>query len=133
MGTTNGIEVSPNGKRLYVNESVQRKIWVFDVKRDHTLTNKRLLIEFPDYGFDGMRADAMGNLYVSRYGKGVIAIVSPRGKVLREVPVLGLRPSNLCFGGPDGKTVYVTEVENGRLVSFRADQPGAEFMRWHRR
>ena len=130
MGTTNGIEVSPNGKRLYVNESVQRKVWVFDIAPDHSLSNKRLLIEFPDHGFDGMRSDAKGNLYITRYGKGVVAIVSPAGKLLREVPVLGARPSNLCFGGPDGRTVYVTEVENERLVSFRTDTPGLEFTRW---
>lgn len=132
MGTVNGIEVSANGRHLYVNESVQRKVWVFDIQRDHTLKNKRLLIEFTDHGFDGMRADAKGNLYISRYGKGVIAIVSPQGKVIREVPVLGARPSNICFGGPDGKTVYVTEVENGRLVTFRANQPGLEFKRWNK-
>ncbi len=130
MGTTNGIEVSPNGKILYVNESVQRKIWAFDIEPDHSLANKRLLVEFPDYGFDGMRADVKGNLYVTRYGKGVVAIVSPQGKVLREVSVLGARPSNLCFGGPDGRTVYVTEVENERLVYFRTDTPGQEFRRW---
>ena len=127
MGTTNGIEVV--GKRLYVNESGQRKVWVFDINKDHTLANKRLLIEFPDHGFDGMRADIKGNLYITRHGKGVVAVVSPAGKVLREVPVLGAHPSNLCFGGPDGRTVYVTEVDNGRLVSFRADQPGREFKR----
>ena len=130
MGTTNGIEVSPNGKILYVNESMQRKVWAFDIGPDYNLSNKRLLIEFPDHGFDGMRADAKGNLYITRYGKGVVAIVSPAGQLMREVPVLGARPSNLCFGGPDGKTVYVTEVENERLVAFRTDTPGLEFTRW---
>ena len=132
LGTANGIEVSPDGKLLYVNESVQRKVWAFDIARDHTLSNKRLLIEFPDHGFDGMRADAKGNLYITRYGKGVVAIVSPAGRLLREIAVLGAKPSNLCFGGVDGKTVYVTEVENERLVAFRTDTPGVEFTRWAR-
>ncbi|WP_051670068.1 SMP-30/gluconolactonase/LRE family protein [Bryobacter aggregatus] len=128
MGTTNGIEVSPDGKRLYVNESVQRKIWVFDIQPDHTLQNKRLLIEFPDFGFDGMRCDSKENLYVTRHGKGTVAVVSQQGQVLREIDVLGKKPTNLTFGGPDGKTVYVTEVEHGRLVSFRTDLPGREFI-----
>jgi gluconolactonase len=130
MGTTNGVDVSPDGKTLYVNESVQRNIWAFTIQADGTLADKRLLIQFPDHGFDGMRCDVDGNLYVTRYGKGTVAKVSPEGKVLREIDVLGARPSNLCFGGPDGRTVYVTEVERQRLVQFRVDRPGLEWQRW---
>lgn len=128
MGTTNGIDLSPDGKTLYVNESVQRKIWAFDVVPEG-VANKRLLVEFPDHGFDGMRADVDGNLYVTRYGKGTVAVVSPAGKVLRDVDVLGKRPSNICFGGPDGRTAYVTEVEHTRLVKFRVEKPGLEWTR----
>ena len=130
MGTTNGIEVSPHGKTLTVNESVQRNVWAFTITPDHTLANKRLLIQFPDHGFDGMRSDVDGNLYITRYGKGTVVKVSPEGKVLREIAVLGARPSNLCFGGPDGRTVYVTEVEHRRLVQFRVDRPGLAWQRW---
>jgi gluconolactonase len=130
MGTTNGIEVSPDGKTLYVNESVQRNVWAFTIAADRTLANKRLLIKFPDHGFDGMRCDVDGNLYITRYGKGTVVKVSPEGKVLQEIAVLGARPSNLCFGGPDGRTVYVTEVEHCRLVQFRVDRPGLAWQRW---
>jgi gluconolactonase len=130
MGTTNGIELSPDGKRLYVNESKQRNVWAFDVASDGSLSNKRLLAEFPDFGFDGMRSDVDGNLYITRHGKGTVVVVSPEGKVIREINVLGRFPTNLCFGGPDGRTVYVTEVEHGRLVQFRADRPGLEWSRW---
>jgi sugar lactone lactonase YvrE len=45
------------------------------------------------------------------------------------VDVLGSKPSNLCFGGPDGRTVYVTEVDHRRLVQFRVDRPGLAFVR----
>lgn len=130
MGTTNGIEVSPDGRHLYVNESVQKNIWVFPIRDDGTLGEKRLLKQFPDFGFDGMRCDADGNLYVTRYGKGTVVVVTPEGKELREVDVLGKQPSNLCFGGPDGRTVYVTEVEHTRLVQFRVDRPGLAWQRW---
>lgn len=57
MGTTNGIELSPDEKILYVNESVQRKIWKFDVDGRGDLGNKQLFAEVPDFGFDGMKCD----------------------------------------------------------------------------
>lgn len=124
MGTTNGIEVSPDGKTLYVNESLQRNLWAFPIRADKSLGEKMLLRQFPDFGFDGMRADVAGNLHVTRHGKGTVVVVSPKGDILREIDVLGKKPSNLCFGGKDGRTVYVTEVDGTRLVSYRSDSPG---------
>ncbi len=132
MGTTNGIDVSPDGKTLYVNETVQRNVWAFTIERDGSLSGKRLLIQFPDFGMDGMRSDVDGNLYITRHGKGTVVEVSPAGKVLKEIDVLGKLPTNICFGGPDGRTAYVTEVEHGRLVQFRTDRPGLEWQRWRR-
>ncbi len=129
LGTSNGIEVSPDGKTLYVNESVQRNVWAFTIEAGGSLTHKRLLKKFDDHGFDGMRCDVDGNLYITRYGKGTVVKLSPAGEVLREVDVLGSKPSNLCFGGPDGRTVYVTEVDHRRLVQFRVDRPGLAFIR----
>ncbi len=127
MGTTNGIEVSPDGRTLYVNESLQRRVWAFSVAPGGGLKEKRQIASFPDFGMDGMRCDADGNLYIARHGKGTVVKMSPAGTVLREIDVLGKRPSNLCFGGPDGRTVYVTEVDHGRLVKFRVDRPGREW------
>ena len=129
MGTTNGIEVSPDGHTLYVNESVQRTVWAFRIERDRSLSGKRLLFQFAESGLDGMRCDVDGNLYITRSAMGRVAVVSPQGKLLREVDVLGKRPTNLCFGGPDGRTCYVTEAEKGRLVKFRTDRPGLEWKR----
>ena len=127
MGTTNGIEVSPDGKTLFVNESAQRNIWAFTISPEKLLVDKRLLKQFDDFGFDGMRVDVDGNLYITRYGKGTVVKLSPQGEVLQEIPVLGTKPSNICFGGPDGCTAYVTEVDSCRLVSFRVDRPGREW------
>lgn len=132
MGTTNGIEVSPDGRTLYVNESVQRNVWAFTITPERRLTGKRLIRKFDDFGFDGMRGDVDGNLYITRHGKGTVVKLSPGGEVLREIAVLGSKPSNLCFGGRDGCTVYVTEVEHRRLVQFRVDRPGLEWSRWKR-
>lgn len=124
MGTTNGIALSPDDKILYVNESVQRKIWAFDVDEQGNISNKRLFAEFPDFGFDGMACDSKGNLYVTRYGKGAIAIVSPQGKVIREVPLKGKRCSNLVFGGKKGKTVYVTLQDRKGMEKFQVENSG---------
>ena len=132
MGTTNGIEVSPDGKTLYVNESVQRNVWSFPIREDGTLGEKKLIKQFPDHGFDGMRCDVEGDLYITRHGKGTVVVLTPEGKELREIDVLGKNPSNLCFGGPDGKTVYVCEVTKQRLVSFRVDRPGLAWARWQK-
>ena len=79
---------------------------------------------------DGMRCDADGNLYITRHGKGTVVKLSPQGEVLREIDVLGPFPTNICFGGPDGRTAYVTEVKHRRLVQFRVDRPGLEWKRW---
>jgi sugar lactone lactonase YvrE len=127
MGTTNGIDVSPDGTQLYVNESVQRNVWAFDIDPNGGLSNKRLIRKFEDHGFDGMRVDAQGNLYITRHGKGTVVKMTPQGEILQEIDVLGSKPSNLCFGGPDGRTIYVTEMEKGRLVRFRVDHPGREW------
>ena len=130
MGPTNGFEVSPDGTRLYVNESLQRRIWVFDIGRGGALGKRRLFKEFPDHGFDGMRCDVDGNLYVTRHGKGTVAKLSPAGDVVREIDVLGPNLTNHCFGGTDGCTVFVTEAQAKRVVSFRVDRPGREWARW---
>lgn len=118
MGTTNGIELSPDDRILYVNESVQRKVWAFDVTPSGELTNKRLLIEFSDHGLDGMKCDKEGNLYITRYGKGTVVIVRPDGKLLREVELKGKNCSNLVFGGLDGKLVYVTLQDRKGMEIF---------------
>lgn len=127
MGTTNGIEVSPDGRRLYVGESVQRRIWVYDLDAQGGISGKRLFATFAEHGLDGMRCDREGNLYVTRHGGGTVAILSPDGAVLREVRLKGRLPSNLAFGGGDGRTVYVTMQDRGAVEAFRSAQPGREY------
>lgn len=124
MGTTNGIELSPDEKILYVNESFQRKIWTFDVDEIGNIFNKKLFAEFPDFGFDGMKCDEKGNLYVTRYGKGIIVILSPQGKMIREISLKGKNCSNLVFGGKDNKTVFVTLQDRKGMEKFVNDIAG---------
>ena len=119
MGTTNGIELSPDEKTLYINESVQRKVWKYDVDKAGNISHKTLFATFPDFGFDGMKCDKAGNLYIARWGKGVIAVMSPTGTLIREIPLKGKQCSNLVFGDKDGKTVYVTLQDRKCVETFR--------------
>ena len=132
MGTTNGVEVSPDEKILYVNESVQRNIWAYDLSLDGEISNKRLLIQFPDFNMDGMRCDIEGNLYVTRHGKGTVAKLSPEGDVLLEVELTGKLCTNIAFGGSDGSTCYVTMADRGNVEVFRADLPGRSWKLFQR-
>ena len=124
MGTSNGIEVGPKENLLYVNESVQRVVWKYDLSSDGKISNKQEFITFPDFGMDGMRCDVKGNLYITRHGKGTVAMVSPEGQLIREIKLTGSRPSNIAFGGKDGKTCYVTLQDRGCIETFRVEHPG---------
>ena len=126
LGTTNGIEVSPDERTLYVNETVQRRIWAYDLSPDGNIDidKRRLLKTFDEQGLDGMRCDAAGNLYVTRWGAGVVLKLSPAGEVLQTVALHGSNCTNLTFGGPDGRTCYVTVADTGQVERFRVDVPG---------
>lgn len=133
MGTTNGIEISADEKTLYVAESVQRKVWAYDLSEVGSISNKRILLQFPDYGLDGMRCDAKGNLFITRHGKGTVVQVAPDGKIVREIQLKGKLPSNIAFGGKDGQTAYVTLQDNGNIETFLTDTPGREWTMMHRK
>jgi gluconolactonase len=127
MGTTNGIEVSPDGNNLYVNESVQRKIWRFDLDAAGNTSNKTLFYEFSDFGMDGMRSDNQGNLYICRYDAGKVVVLNPEGNIIREVVLKGKKPTNIAFGGLAGKQCFVTLQDRGCFETFMATNPGRDF------
>jgi sugar lactone lactonase YvrE len=125
MSTTNGIDLSPDGKTLYVGESDTREIWSYRIDGTHLLSPK-LVKRFDDFDIDGLRTDTEGNLFVARIRKGTIAVLSPQGKLKREIALSAKEPTNLAFGGNDGKTVFVTQRQGGFVESFRTDHPGRE-------
>ena len=127
MGTTNGIEVSPDNKTLYVNESVQRKVWRYDLDEKGNISNKQLLISFADFGLDGMRSDKQGNLYIARYGAGQVAVVSPTGALIKTIILKGQYPTNVAFGGKDGRTLYITMQKRGAIEMTRVNGVGRLF------
>ena len=62
-------------------------------------------------------------------GASVVAVVSPQGELLREVGLRGAKPTNVAFGGADGRDVYVTLQDRGAIETFRSDRPGREYGR----
>lgn len=126
MGTTNGICLSPDEKVLYVNESIQRRIWAFDIDEQGNISGQRTFASFNDYGLDGMKCDNKGNLFVARYGKGAIAIFNSQGRQIQEVNLKGKDVSNITFGGKDMKTCFVTLQDRKCVEKFRTSYSGKQ-------
>lgn len=123
----NGIAITPDDKTLYVIDSHpkpggNRKIWAFDVAADGALANQRLVYDFgKGRGGDGMKLDMKGNLWVTagiHFGRGNpgetldvptgVYVISPQGKLLGRIPINEDLITNVAFGGPERKTLYVT-------------------------
>ena len=131
-GSTNGLEVSPDETILYVNTSNIRTVWAFDLHEDSCIDNKREIISFEGGGTDGMRCDEEGNLYVTRTSARQVIKVSPDGEILQEISMTG-SPSNIAFGGPDGRTCYTAMADRGNIETFRVDIPGRSWRMYEAR
>jgi gluconolactonase len=123
----NGVVGTPDGKKLYVNKWAGDNhggTWVFDIKRDGTLTNMRM---FTDWGGDGMSMDERGNVYISNY-TGVMAF-DPDGNNILNIPIGNGGATNNTFAGRDGRTLFITGSPD-RVTAIRMNVKGADF-RWH--
>lgn len=125
MGTTNGIDLGPDGNTLYVGESSNGQIWSYKISGGE-LTGARLIKTFEPDTIDGIRTDVAGRLLIARILKGTIAVMKPDGTIQKEVLLKGKDPTNLAFGGGDGRTVFVTQRQGGFIEAFRTDQAGRE-------
>jgi gluconolactonase len=107
----NGVCLSPDERRLYVNDTWRMEIRVFDVLADGTVASNRLVLRQPGSGAfddgipDGMKCDERGNLYCT--GPGGVWVIDPAGAHLGTIETPEAA-SNMCFGGPDRRTLYVT-------------------------
>ena len=136
----NGIQISPDDSMLYLIEANQaeggaRMIRSYDLRPDGTVTNMRVHYNFyPGRSADGMSIDSQGNLYASA-GMGQlrgtsetldtktgIYIISPRGTLVKFIPIAEDYITNNAFGGPDMKTLYVTAGKT--LYKVRTDIAG---------
>lgn len=99
--TPNGLIGTPDGKTLYVADIKAKKTWKYTIQADGTLANKTF---FAANGSDGMSVDNKGNVYLT---SGVVWVYNPKGKLLAEIE-FPEKPANVCFGGADRKTMFVT-------------------------
>lgn len=115
----NGIALSPDGKRLYVNESEAGRVISFAVGEDGTLSDRRLFVrvgavdEASGAGAypDGLKIGPDGNLWIGQYSKGRIVVVDPAGAFVKAVEVPSPTAPNLAFA-PDGTSIFVMSVDD---------------------
>ena len=108
MNRPNGLAFSLDESVLYVADSRNRQVLAFPVQDDLSLGEPAVLVAMDTAeqgGPDGMKLDRQGHLYVA--GPGGLWIVTPAGEHLGTIPLPQL-PANLCFGGPDYRTLYIT-------------------------
>jgi gluconolactonase len=121
MVRPNGLVGTPDGKRLYVSDHGAKRIYLYDIEADGTLSHKRF---FAPVGADGMKLDNEGNVYMAENG---IVVYDSTGKP-RETIVVPEEPTNLCFAGPDGRTLFITArpaiyTLRMRVVGVHSQQP----------
>jgi len=101
----NGLIGTPDGKRLYVADIGDKKTYVYDIRTDGSLANRKI---FTEMGSDGMTMDTKGNIYLT--GRGV-TVFNPEGEQILHIPVEAGWTANVCFGGKDMKTLFITASE----------------------
>lgn len=126
LAAVNGIDIHPNEDKVYFGESISGAIYSLTIQGDKLVDKKRVYKFEPDT-IDGIRFDVVGNLYVARILKGSVDVISSQGELVRSIPLHGQKPTNLAFGGKDGRTVFVTIKDGGYIESFRVEHPGREW------
>ncbi len=126
--TPNGIGLSPDGKTVYVAETRTARLWAFDL--DAPGVAKKQPFPSPHGGrfvcglggyqmFDSLKVDAAGNICVATLVTGAVTVIAPDGRVLRVQKFPDPSTTNLCFGGADLGTAYVTLSTTGQLVATK--------------
>lgn len=132
----NGVGLSPDGKRVYVAETTTARVLYWDVTGPGTLHKSghqfipgdpHLLYSFGGLErLDSLAVDAEGNVCVATLVSGLITVISPEGALVREIVMPEFDPmvTNICFGGPDLTTAFITSSGLGRLYSMPWHCPG---------
>lgn len=116
----NGIIGTPNGETLYIADIKAGRTYVYDIATDGMLKNKRLFCEM---GSDGMTLDNGGNIYLT--GKGV-TVFDKAGKKIEQIMVPEPWTANVCFGGKEGKTLFITASKGLYGLKMRVKGVGSQ-------
>ncbi|GAB3925660.1 SMP-30/gluconolactonase/LRE family protein [Mucilaginibacter myungsuensis] len=114
----NGIVGTPDGKTLYVADLGANKTYKYTINSDGSLTDKQFLI---GQGSDGMVLDEQGNIYLT--GRGV-SVFDPTGKKIAQIAVPESWTGNVCFGGKDKRTLFITASKG--LYTLKMNVKGVE-------
>lgn len=129
----NGIGLSPDGATLYWAETHTGRVFKAavtgpgEVAHHSPIDPSALLCGLPGLQlFDSLAIDGEGNVCVATLGLQTagITVISPSGEVVRQVPTGDPLTTNICFGGADLRTAYVTLSGSGRVVSMQWPNPG---------
>ena len=131
MMTPNGVGLSPDQHTVYVAETESARLWAFDLEAPGVARKQptaphggRLVCGLGGYQrFDSLAVDAAGNICVATLVTGAVTVISPAGEVLRQVRFPDPHTTNICFGGPDLRSAYVTLSGIGQLVELPWDGP----------
>lgn len=116
----NGVIGTPDGKTLYVADIRANRTYAYDIKDDGSLANKRLLC---DLGSDGMTIDSEGNVYLT--GRGV-TVFDKEGKQIEHIDIPERWTANVCFGGADRQTLFITASTGLYGVKMRVKGAGSQ-------
>ncbi|MBV9824122.1 MAG: SMP-30/gluconolactonase/LRE family protein [Alphaproteobacteria bacterium] len=133
MVTPNGIGLSPDGTTLYVAETEAARLWAFPIEAPGVVRKEpwpsphggKLIAGMGGYQrFDSLAVQADGRICVATLINGGITVISPDGRHIEHHPMPDPMTTNICFGGPDLKTAYITLSWTGRLVAVEWPSAG---------
>ncbi len=133
MLSPNGCGLSPDGKTLYAADTEGARLWAFDIEAPgvlrkpppHAHHSGRVICGLPGNArFDSLAVLENGDIAVATLNTGYITEISPAGDIVRAVKMPDIYPTNMCFGGPDMRTAYITLSDTGRLGTMPWPTPG---------